>query len=235
MEAITPPYLLVSDAQRVEFRQSATELTAINVPSVIAGSISEIGNHSAIVAATTLMEASDIVFSLGVFWTEKWDRQNKHEKALRTRQGFAVGHIATAGAGVMLGVNDIAQGIEPSSGNLWVSTAVIGASALSLCLDRVREKRRTRADCGTLVQEQNHQEVFHGLNMEFVKDMKKTNIAEVGGGMLAVISQKYVGMDNGAALFTIAGSLGVIGIMARNFVRQGRVYKRLAHHITPNK
>jgi hypothetical protein len=75
--------LFVTEAQRKEFRQSASELAAINVPSVVAGTISEIDNHSALVASTTLMEGSDIVFSLGVFWTEKWDRQGKHEKALR--------------------------------------------------------------------------------------------------------------------------------------------------------
>lgn len=220
--------LFVSDAQRKEFRQSASELAAINAPSVFAGTISELDNHSALVASTTLMEGSDIIFSLGVFWTEKWDRQGKHEKALRTRQGFAAGHIATAGAGVFLGLNDIVQGNEPSEGNLWVASAVIGASALSLAFDRIREKRRELTENKEITREKNNQEVFHGLNMEFVKDMKKTNIAEVGGGILAVVSQKYLNIDDGAAMFTVAGSLGVIGIMARNFLRQQRIFTKLS-------
>lgn len=220
--------LFVSEEQRREFRQSATELAAINVPSVIAGSISEVSNHSSLVAATTLMEGSDMVFSLGVFWTEKWDRQGKHEKALRTRQAFAAGHVATAGAGVLFGVTDIVQGNEPTTGNLLVASAVVGASAVSLSLDRLRENRRKAKVTSKESQEKNNKEVFHGLNMEFVKDMKKTNIAEVGGGILAIVSQRYLGVDNGAALFTIAGSLGVIGIMTRNFIRQHRVFRELS-------
>ena len=222
--------LFVSDAQRSEFRQSATELAAINVPSVIAGGISEARNHSALVAATTLMEGSDIVFSLGIFWTEKWDRQGKNEKALRTRQAFAVGHIATASAGVLLGINDIVQGNEPSEGNLLVASAVVGASALSLFFDRLRERRNKKIVSEVNNHEKNNQEVFHGLNMEFVKDMKKTNIAEVGGGILAIASQKYLGIEDGAALFTIAGSLGVIGIMARNFYRQQKIFNRFSRN-----
>ncbi len=219
-ETGTPP------EQTDEFRQSAIELCLINLPSVGVGIYSEQAlGHSAQVSASTVMEASDAVFSLGVFVTEKLDRLGKNIAALRTRQAFALGHIATAAMGVYFGVCDIANNNVPKPGNMAVAGTVASASAISLWRDNIREKRRATPTVGRNEPSTNS-EVFHGLNAEFVKDMKRTNIAEAGGGLLAVLAQQY--WENGSASLTIAGSLAVAYIMARNLVNQQKTYKSMA-------
>lgn len=107
-----------------------------------------------------------------------------------------------------------------------VAGVVAGASALSLWRDRIREKRRaaTLRDPSIAI---SNSAVFHGLNAEFVKNMKRTNIAEAGGGLLAVLAQQYY--ENGSATLTIIGSLVVAYIMARNVIRQQSTMNSMAH------
>jgi hypothetical protein len=218
--------LLVSQEQIDEFRGSATELAAINLPSVGAGIYSELAfGHSAQVSAAALMEVSDVVFSVGTFFTEKLDRIGNNKLALRIRQMFALGHIATASAGVAFGINDIISDNIPPSESMVVAGTIAGASAISLMRDKAREKKRQIATLHEESEAQSNHRAFHGLNAEFVKDMKLTNIAEAGGGILAVLAQQY--NDNGSAALTITSSAIVVGIMAKNAIRQQRVHSSI--------
>lgn len=223
----------VSEEQQSIFRHAVKRLLGVNAISFALSTFNEVViGHSALGFTQATMELTDTALAGGLAFSHRNDVRGRHRRATRQRKALYGVHIATASLGIAEGVRLMHEGSEPSLGNMVVS-GIVGA----LNLHYLHHKRKHRhhvahtekpniemafEDPIEVVQDEIHKypdaDTIHQLNEDGTTAIAQTNLAEAAGGLIGSVAQ--LGWEQGSATAAIASSVAVVGIMARQIIRE---------------